>query len=88
MSGEMPASATIRVTPETRDRLNRISAERGISAGELVEELTAQAEERAALEAMERHYDELRADPEAWEAHRAEVAMWDAAAGDGLTPTE
>jgi len=85
---KMPATATIRVTPETRDRLNRISAERGLTAGELVDELAAQAEERALLEAMESHYAELRADSEAWEAHRAEVVAWDATAGDGLTPTE
>ena len=82
----MAATATIRVTPETRDRLNRISAERGISAGELVDELAAHAEERAVLEAMESHYMELRYDPEAWEAYRAEVAAWDATAGDGVTP--
>jgi predicted DNA-binding protein len=84
----MPASATIRVTPETRDRLNRISAERGVSAGQLVDELVAQAEEGALLEAMESHYDQLRADPDAWEADRAEVGAWDATAGDGLAPAE
>lgn len=82
----MAATATIRVTPETRDLLNRISAERGISAGELVDELAAHAEERALLEAMEAHYRELRSDAEAWQAHRAEVAAWDATAGDGVTP--
>ena len=83
----MAATATIRVTPETRDRLNRISAERGISTGELVEQLVAGAEERALLEAMERHYDELRDDRGSWEAYRAEVAAWDATSGDGLLPS-
>jgi DNA-binding GntR family transcriptional regulator len=81
----MPATATIRVTPETRDRLNRISAARGISAGELVEELAAHAEERPLLEALERHYEDLRSNPEAWQAHKAEVTAWDATTGDGLT---
>jgi predicted DNA-binding protein len=81
----MAATATIRVTPETRDRLNRISAERGISAGELVDELAGQAEGRALLEAMEDHYLELRADPDAWARDRAEVSEWDATAADGLT---
>jgi predicted DNA-binding protein len=84
----MAATATIRVTPETRDRLNRISAERGLSAGELVDELAAQAEARALLEAMESHYEQLRDDAGAWELHRAEVVAWDATAGDGLTPAE
>ena len=80
----MAASVTIRVSPETRERLNRISAERGITAGELVEELAGEAEDRALLEAMNRHYDSLRADPEAWKAYRDEVDAWDPTAGDGL----
>ena len=81
----MAVSVTIRVSPETRERLNRISAERGITTGELVEELAGDAEGRALLEAMNQHYDALRADPEAWKAYRDEVEAWDATAGDGLT---
>ena len=81
----MAATATIRVTPETRDRLNRIGAERGMSAGDLVDELASQAEDRVLLEAMESHYDQLKIDPEAWELYRAEVAAWDGTAGDGLS---
>jgi hypothetical protein len=87
----MPATATIRVTPETRDRLNRISDERGISAGELVDELARQAEDRTLLDAVESHYDdydELRADAKAWELYRAEVIAWEATAGDGLPESE
>jgi hypothetical protein len=81
----VPASVTIRVTPETRDRLNRISAGRGISAGELVAELASRAEDAALLEAAVGHYEELRADADAWASYRAEVAAWDATAGDGVT---
>ena len=81
----MAATATIRVTPETRDRLNRIGAVRGLSAGELVDELASQAEDQALLEAMESHYDQLKLDPEAWELYRAEVTAWDTTAGDGLS---
>jgi hypothetical protein len=84
MLGSVPATATIRVTPETRDRLNRIGAARGMSAGDLVAELAAQAEDRQLLEAMERHYDRLKSDSEAREHYRVEVAAWDTTAGDGL----
>jgi len=84
----MAASVTIRVTPETRDRLNRISAARGISAGELVDELASEAEEGALLESLARHYAELRSDEEAWELHRAEVVAWDATVGDGTSATQ
>jgi hypothetical protein len=81
----MPATATIRVTPETRDRLNRISSQRGISAGELVDELATRAEDQALLEAAARHYDDLKADTEAWESYRIEVSLWDQTAGDGIS---
>jgi hypothetical protein len=83
----MAATVTIRVTPETRDRLNRIGAARGISAGELVDELASEAEETALLESMARHYDELRSDQEAWDLRRAEIIAWEAVAGDGISTT-
>jgi hypothetical protein len=81
----MAATVTIRVTSETREKLNRISLARGITAGELVEELAGDAEDRALLEAMNRHYGELRAEPEAWQGYLDEVEAWDATAGDGLS---
>ena len=84
----MAATATVRVTAETRDRLNRISAERGITAGELVDALASQAEDRTLLEAMTSHYLELRSDATAWEDHRAEVVAWEATTGDGLSAPE
>jgi hypothetical protein len=36
---------------------------------------------------MARHYDELRTDEEAWKHYQADVAAWDVAAGDGISPT-
>ena len=81
----MAATVTIRVTPETRDLLNRLSAQRGVSAGELVEELANHAEDQRLLEAAARHYEELRDDPVAWAEYRGEVTAWDTTSGDGLT---
>jgi len=77
---------TIRVTPETRDLLNRIAAQRGMSAGELVEELATKAEDFALLESAQQHYENLRKDPEGWAEYRLEVAAWDSTSGDGLSP--
>jgi predicted DNA-binding protein len=81
----MAATATIRVTRETRDRLNRISSQRGMSAGELVDELATHAEDQVLLAAAARHYDELKADPEAWESYRAEMSLWEQTVGDGIS---
>ena len=72
--GSVSATATIRVSPETRDRLNRIAAARSMSVGELVDELATQAEDLALLKAMASHYDQLKSDAGALEQYRAEVA--------------
>lgn len=71
-----------------RHGVDRISSRRGISAGELVDELVTHAEDHALLEATARHYDDLRADPEAWESYRAEVSLWDQVTGDGISASE
>jgi hypothetical protein len=54
-------------------------------AVELVDALASQAEDRALLDAMESHCDQLKVDPEAWELYRAEVTAWDTTTGDGLS---
>lgn len=59
-----------------------------MSAGELIDELASQAEDKALLEAMANHYDQLKLDPEAWAQHRVEVTAWDTTAGDGLSMSE
>ena len=80
----MAASTTVRVSPATRERLARLSARRGLSTPDLIEELAGRAEEDALLEAMNAHYAELRADPEAWAEHVREREGWDATLLDGL----
>ena len=72
------------MSPETRERLKRIAAARSMSVGELVDELATQAEDLALLKATAKHYDQLKSDAGAWGQYRAEVAAWDATAGDGL----
>jgi hypothetical protein len=79
---------TIRVTPATRDRLNRLSAKRGITTGELVDELASEAESRSLLDAMAAHYEELQADPDEAARHRDELRAWDGTAADGLQSPE
>lgn len=80
----MAASTTVRVTPETRARLARLSRARGLSTPELIGKLALSAEEDALLEQMNDHYAKLRGDPEAWSEHMREREVWDAALLDGL----
>jgi hypothetical protein len=80
----MAASTTVRVTPETRERLARLARARGLSTPDLIDELAKRAEEDALLARMNAHYDALRSDPAAWEEHVRERELWDATLADGL----
>lgn len=80
----MAASTTVRVTPETRARLARLSEARRLSTPDLIEELTLRAEEDALLVQMNDHYAALRGDPETWSKHLREREVWDATLLDGL----
>ena len=78
----MPASTTLRVRPDTRDRLNRLAREDGVSAPELLERLVEQEEAARALRSMNSDFERLRADTGAWREFEAETAAWDAASAE------
>lgn len=80
----MAATTTVRVAEATRERLNRLADERGQTVPEVLDQLTRREEEDALFAQMNAHYEELQRDSEAWGAHKAEVALWDTTAGDGL----
>jgi hypothetical protein len=82
----MAATTTVRVTAETRERLARLAKAGGVTTAELLDELARRAEEDAVLDGMNAHYEELRADPVAWEQHAGERELWDATLADGLDP--
>jgi hypothetical protein len=82
----MAASTTVRVTPETRERLARLAKARGLSTPELVDLLARRAEEDVLLDRMNSHYAALRSDPAAWEEHVRERELWEVTLGDGLDP--
>jgi len=70
----MGETTTIRVSSETRDRLNALARRRGVPAGELVAELVIEADDRALLAAAETCWERLAAEDEALSAYRAEAA--------------
>jgi predicted DNA-binding protein len=80
----MAATTTVRVTPETRERLARLSAARGLSTPDLIAELAKRAEDDALLERMNEHYAALRGDPDAWGEFVSEREAWEATLLDGL----
>ena len=70
-------TTTIRVTHQTRDRLAAIAESKGQPMTAVVEQALDALERREFLEAGNRRYAELRADPEAWAEIQAERVEWE-----------
>ena len=80
----MAATTTVRVSPETREALTKLSGERGVSTADLIAQLVAVEQERVLLAAMSSSFAELSADSAAFTEYQAEQKLWDSTAGDGL----
>lgn len=80
----MAATVTVRVDPETRDRINDLAAARGIRVSALLGELIREAEDAQLLEEMNCDFERLNDDSAARERYDAELREWDAVLLDGL----
>ena len=67
-------TTTIRVTVETRDRLNDLARRRGEPAGDVVAALVRDADEKALLASAAEDWARLGTDPDAMAAYRTETA--------------
>ena len=77
-------SITIRVPPETHERLQTLAALRKQSIGQVVAAAVDQLEEERFWEELEAAYERLYADPAAAAAYEAETTAWDITLLDGL----
>jgi hypothetical protein len=84
----MAATATVRIRPETRDRLRRLSRERGLSAPDLLEALIRDAEDNQILAEHDAAMERVMADPQQAASYRAELEVWDGTLLDGLKDLE
>lgn len=80
----MAATTTVRVHPETRLALARLSAQRGLTTADLLAELVERREQDELLEQMNASYERRLADPAAQEGERAERELWETTLPDGL----
>jgi predicted DNA-binding protein len=64
-------TTTIRVSAETRDRLNALARRRGEPAGEIVAALVQEADDRALLAAAFEDWERLSADPDTLARYQA-----------------
>lgn len=81
----MAATATVRVTPETRERLKRLGHDRGLSTPELLEALTRRAEEDKLLAEHDAAISRIMVDPRSASSYKAELSAWDGTLEDGLS---
>ncbi len=82
----MSATASIRVHPDTRDALRRLSGRRGQTIPEVVRELARSAEEDQLLSDFVADCERVqRDDPQTWAKLRAEHELWERTLGDGLS---
>jgi predicted transcriptional regulator len=80
----LAATATVRVEPEVRDRINELAAARGIKASQLLGQLVRAAEDDQLLADMNEDFEALERDPKARAAYDEELWQWDATLLDGL----
>lgn len=80
----MAATTTVRVRPETRQAIARLSERRGLTSADLLGELVAAAEEDELLAGMNDDFQRLRADPSASQRLLEDRSAWERTLLDGL----
>ncbi len=78
------ATTTVRIKPETRERLKALAKDDGASLTDTIDRLVEQERRRRMWEAANASYAAMRDDPESWAAWKSEMALWDATLADGL----
>ena len=75
-------STTIRVSEETRDRLASLANATGRPMTRILDDAVEALERNLFFETLNRRYEELRADPEAWAEIEQERRAEEGALGD------
>ena len=78
------STTTVRVRPETRDKLRELSEQSGRHIAEVLEEAVEQLRRRRFMEEVNQSFTQLRADPEAWAEELAERRETEGTLMDGL----
>ncbi len=81
----MAATTTVRVRPDTREAIARLSERRGVATADLLGELVAAAEEDELLAGMNEDFDRVKAHESDWDRLVEERSAWEQTLLDGLT---
>ncbi len=77
-------SATVRVSPETRETLRWLSRETGKSMQAILDKAIETYRRQHFLETANAAFAALRENAEAWQAEQEDRAAWDVTSADGL----
>lgn len=77
-------STTVRVKAHVHAQINELAKEMDESIQDVIEEAIEAFRRQRMIEAHNRAYAALRADPGRWKAELAEREVWDEAVADGL----
>lgn len=81
------STTTIRVSMETRNALNELAANAGISMQLVIDRALELYRRQQMLAALNHAYAALQEDEASWAAWQAEQAEWDVTLEDGLATT-
>lgn len=78
----------VTIDPKTLQLLELVCEHTGQSVQAVVNSVLDEYGRKEFIRLSNIGYEQLRADPEAWAEHQAELAEWDATLMDGLDPDE
>ena len=79
----MPGT-TVRVSESTHALLRELAVRTDRPMSTVIEAALEEYRRRLFWSLADREFQELRAETAAWQEHQEELAVWEAAAGDGL----
>jgi len=82
------ASATVRISENSRNILRELATQEGKSMQVVIEKAIEHYQRQRFLEEVNTAYAALRGDHEAWKKVAEERAQWDATLSDGLSADE
>lgn len=78
------ASATVRIRPETHDKLRKLAEKAGESMPETLDRAIDVLYRKEFLRGLAEDYARLKADPKKWVEEQKERKLWDRTLADGM----
>jgi hypothetical protein len=82
------AAPTVPISEASHQLLRQLAEQTGQTMTDVLDKALDAYRRQLFFEQMNAGYAELRADPQAWAEHLAELKLWDATLTDGLDPDE